>query len=88
MATLLEQAKAAITEGRLPDASVGRTWGGHGTAHDCALCGRSIKPEEVEIEFEPAPVRGRQRPSVFLHVACHNALVQASEELARQSGAP
>jgi hypothetical protein len=29
-----------------------RTWAGQGTGQPCALCGRSIQPEEIEYEVE------------------------------------
>ncbi len=49
---LREKAREAIRSRKLPIAKPDRTFGGHGTAATCAICGDAVKRDEVEIEIE------------------------------------
>lgn len=60
-------ARESIDKGVLPSRPPQQTWGGPGTGLTCALCGASVRKDELEFEVEV----GRDR--YHLHRACFSA---------------
>jgi hypothetical protein len=49
---LREQAREAIRSGTLPTRKPDRTYGGHGSGIDCAVCGQRMTRDQPEFEIE------------------------------------
>jgi hypothetical protein len=70
--TLLERARLALSEERLPRAPGTRVWASHGDAsRTCAVCGASIAPGHLEMQLEWD--RGRRIDVAALHLSCYAA---------------
>jgi hypothetical protein len=73
-AILREQAREAIRSRRLPITKPDRTFGGQGSDVTCAVCGNSVKREDLELEIEFN--RHGVTPDLdryHLHVRCYAA---------------
>ena len=49
---LREKAGTAIRDGKLPDRSPDRTWGGPGVGAACSVCGVPVTKDQMEFEIE------------------------------------
>jgi len=67
---LRNRARELIQQGRLPDVSRSRVWGGKGSGGPCALCSQAILHDDVEYE-----VAGRlaEERSLCFHFHCFAA---------------
>jgi len=73
---LRRKAREAMLAGVLPARPPVRIWGGSGLGACCVLCGRSVKEQELEYEFELTGSDGaRGVDKVHLHVPCYAAWV-------------
>ena len=78
---LREKAREAIRSGKLPARRSDRMFGGPGSGHRCALCGKPLPREEMEIELEFNQRDGLDQ--YHLHHRCY-----AAWEFERSPGAP
>jgi len=65
------RARERIHDGRLPNSTHCRTWGGRGSDEPCALCDLIIRPNEVEYEIETLGKDGVR--TYCFHFLCHYA---------------
>ena len=71
---LREQAREAVRTGKLPARPQDRTWGGPGVGATCAVCGKPVTKDEMELEVQFA--RDGANPGLdkfHLHVRCFAA---------------
>ena len=79
--TLREKARELLRSGRLPDRQPDRMWGGTAAHADCAICGASLRRDEVAFEIEFANNGdGSDADRYHLHTRCF-----AAWDLERQS---
>lgn len=64
---LRRRAREEIRKGRLPQSPPASMWGGSGSGLPCAVCGDSIRPDQVEYETTDP----RCGDSLRLHMQCH-----------------
>jgi hypothetical protein len=64
-------ARKLMEAGTLPTAIPHQTWGGNGSGQPCSLCGKSIRPNDVEYEIEISD--GAHQASHRFHFVCHAA---------------
>jgi hypothetical protein len=55
----------AIARGALPPSLPRKTWGGFGAGERCSACGRTIRTDQLETEFEDS-----ERRPFHLHIQC------------------
>ena len=71
---LRRRARAALRAEILPRVQPDRSWGGNGSGELCPVCGRSVDPEELELELEFAATEiGNDTREFHLHVPCFKA---------------
>lgn len=70
-----------MTAGKLPDRPPERMWGGPGSGAPCALCGKTVGTEEVEIELQFTSQGGAGTANYHVHARCFTAW-----ELERRNG--
>lgn len=73
-ARLREQARDAITNGKLPARKADRTWGGPGEGLECSVCQRPVTKSEMEFEIQFA--HDGDSPGIdkyHVHVRCFAA---------------
>jgi hypothetical protein len=63
-------ARDRMAKGQLPRVVPLQMWGGKGAGRLCALCDKTIEPDEMELEVEQR-IDGEIYPLQF-HVACHS----------------
>lgn len=63
-------ARDRIAKGQLPRVEPSQMWGGKSAGGYCALCDKSIEPDEMELEVEQR-IDGELAPLRF-HVVCHS----------------
>jgi hypothetical protein len=63
-------ARDRMAKGQLPCVVPVQMWGGTGAGRLCALCDKTIEPNEMELEVEQR-IDGEIYPLRF-HVACHS----------------
>jgi len=68
---LREKAREAIQSGKLPARRSDRMFGGPGSGQRCAVCGKPLPREEVEIELEFNQRHGLDQ--YHLHHRCYAA---------------
>jgi hypothetical protein len=56
---LRAKAREAVKNGKLPATDPRRTWGRLGSGKSCSVCGKPVKPAEMELEIEYRPDDGR-----------------------------
>jgi hypothetical protein len=66
-------ARKAMKAGDLPDHRAERMWGGAGTGKLCAVCGKSVRPVDVEFELQFASKRGLGATNYHVHAGCFTA---------------
>lgn len=80
-----EVVRQAIQTGKLPRRRPERTWGGTGSGCPCAVCGRPVTRDEVEIELEFAGGDdGRSEGGLRVHVSCLSAWELELERMAAE----
>lgn len=67
----------------LPNRRPDRVWGGAGSGAPCAVCGKTIGTEDVEIELQFTCDKGLDTGNYHVHAQCF-----AAWELERRNGAP
>ena len=76
--TVLRQVREAIETGKFPKRDprsvTGRVLAGWGSEGDCSLCGKPLKPLEMELELEFGPVKGGGHATTHrVHPQCYAA---------------
>lgn len=72
--TLREKARAAVRNGKLPNRTPDRTWGGPGVGALCAVCGLRVTKDETAFEIQFARNGGEPGLDKFhLHIRCFAA---------------
>jgi len=64
------KAREAIRAGNLPLRSPDKLWGGPATGNQCAVCGVSTTPGQMELEIEFARDSETSRTRYHLHPLC------------------
>lgn len=59
--------------GKLPDRPPDRMWGGPGSGGPCAVCGKTIGTEGVEIELQFMSDEGPHTATYHVHTQCFAA---------------
>ena len=70
MPGLMQCARVAIVEGRMPDRRQTHTWGGLSAGLPCPVCEKTITDDDVEVEME---FDGRAHLHYHLHFRCFTA---------------
>ena len=78
---LRAQAREAMKAGNLPDQPPERMWGGPGSGESCAVCGKIVDKEDVELELQFTSGQGAGEASYHVHGRCF-----AAWELERRNG--
>lgn len=63
----------AAKTGKLPGHRPERMWGGPGSGATCALCGKAIATDDVELELQFASGQGFGGANYHVHVQCFAA---------------
>jgi len=71
--TLRAHARAAMKTGNLPDRRPERVWGGLGSGESCAVCGRTVDKQDVELELEFSANPGAGPTVYHVHARCFAA---------------
>jgi len=74
------RARKAANTSKLPECRPDRMWGGPGSGASCAICGKTIGTEEVEIELQFVS-DGSGTANYYVHARCY-----AAWELERRRG--
>lgn len=60
--------------GKLPSRSPQRAWGGWGSGAECSICGKSVAPDQAELELEFVGSDGFTYPATYIvHAECFAA---------------
>lgn len=59
-----------MTAGKLPDQRPERLWGGAGSGQSCAVCGKTIGKEDVEMELQFTSEGGAGTANYHVHAQC------------------
>lgn len=78
---LRARAREAMKAAELPDRGPERVWGGPGSGATCALCGKTLGRDEVELELQFTSDGGLGGDNYRVHARCF-----AAWELERRSG--
>ena len=71
---LRTKARQAIQSGKLPDRPPDRSWGGPGSGGDCTVCGKSLIPDESELELDFGQDSVRPSRLIYhVHFRCFDA---------------
>jgi hypothetical protein len=71
---LRQQARHAMSTGKLPRRRPDRMWGGPGNGATCAVCGQTVSREEMGFDLEFAPATSRSSAvNLQFHVRCFAA---------------
>jgi hypothetical protein len=76
-------AREAMNAGKLPDHRPERLWGGLGSGAPCAVCGKAVDEEDVELELQFKSDGDSAATHYHVHAKCF-----AAWELERRNGAP
>ena len=79
---LRAQAREAMKAGNLPDHRPEHLWGGLGSGAPCAVCGKVVDKEDVELELQFNSNRDGRATHYHVHAQCF-----AAWELERRNGA-
>ena len=71
--SMLRAQAPGAESGNLPDRRPQRLWGGLGTGVSCAVCGKTVGTEEVEIELQFTADGGIGAASYHVHAPCFAA---------------
>jgi hypothetical protein len=74
-----DKARALIEQGRVAVPLPARRWAGRGNGARCLVCGMTIRPDEIDIEFEP-PADVHDANDHF-HVHCLSTVEDVFREL-------
>ena len=74
-------AREAMKAGNLPDRRPERMWGGPGSGESCAVCGKAVDKEDVELELQFTSGEGAGAANCHVHGRCF-----AAWELERRNG--
>ncbi len=69
----------ALRSGKLPHRSPDRISGGLGAGGSCAICGRTVSADELELQLEFAT--GERSDCHTVHLACYSAWKARRQEL-------
>jgi hypothetical protein len=65
------RARELIQRGHLPGTAPSKMWGGNGSGQCCSLCGKPIRPDEIEYEIEDGFQQNIR--TYHFHFLCHAA---------------
>ena len=68
---LRQKAREVVRSGKLPSRAPDRTWGGPGVNAECAVCGKKVGKDEMELEIQFA--HDSDLDKFHVHIRCFAA---------------